>query len=112
MKWWMALVVLAAGGAAVAAPTGGDVVSVSREARVCMSGQTPPAGTPVRITRQVCAPLDAKRIVTRCHETEVGRGAVVRADGPHCVIVELPTITTVQAGDRCVAAPALADAGN
>ena len=107
MKWWMALVVVAASAAATAAPTDGEILGVSRQARVCMSGQTPPAGTPVRITRQVCAPFDAKRIIQRCREKEVGRGSVVRADGPHCVIVDLPTVTTVQAGDRCEPVPAL-----
>lgn len=102
MRLWITLAVLAASATALGEPAGVRVASVTEEARVCTSGDTPPVGTLVRVVRRVCAPLDAKRIIARCHEAVVGRAPVLRADGPHCVIVQLSTMTTVQAGDRCV----------
>ncbi|HXU72943.1 MAG TPA: hypothetical protein VN947_26675 [Polyangia bacterium] len=101
MRLWVTLAVLTASAAAFGEPAGERVESVTEEARICTSGEVPPVGTLVRVVRRVCSPLDAKRIIARCHEAVVGRAPVLRADGPHCVIVQLSTMTTVQVGDRC-----------
>jgi hypothetical protein len=108
MRRWIALIVMAAAGAtgatAAAEPAAGTVVQVSQEARVCVAGEAPPAGTLIRLTRRVCGQLDAKRVVPRCRDTAVAEGTVVRKESRGCAIVELPVGVTAQAGDTCEAA--------
>jgi hypothetical protein len=103
MRLCLTLLVVAATGAtaatAAADSAGASGARATQEARVCTAGDAPPAGTPVHVMRRVCAPLDAKRIITRCHVEEVGRGEVVRTDGASCAIVRLPAGTRLEPGD-------------
>lgn len=99
MKVWLTLFVMTAGAATAATAAADSTARATQEARVCTGGDVPPAGTAVHVMRRVCAPLDAKRIITRCRVEEVARGEVVRADGPSCAIVRLPAGAHLEPGD-------------
>lgn len=102
MRLWMTFAIVAAGATALADPASSTVERVTQQARVCTASGALPVGTAMRLVRRVCTQLDAKRVVPRCHDEEIARGEVVRADGPRCAIVELPAGAGVQPGDACL----------